>query len=377
MISSEGYSEVLDANASGAQTYRELMWCARAAAYACVLLSRGDVGDSSYLAQVTFWKNAEGQMAGALGSTVGQAMAEFHAKRAIALSGGMVEQEVRELRHVVDVLLENYVDNTEYDAFDLIKFHDLTFIITRLYVTDWAYRSERGNEELVERFFPEGVDVLIAKLRRIYDSGDRMAASEDEKVAALIRLRATYECISRHLGGSAGRGLRHPLDTDLIEDIKNVDVTDFLRVEDAKIVQAIVFARYVLACIHLDTPMFELDQTRMILTALDFCQAGIRVTRDAGTGKTMRDVAQRVQRELLASLEGADVEQLRQSRREQLRDEDRRNRFRKTRHQINTLVMTAITASPMTGVEAKHVANTADAVSAYLNSTMLRRSDDR
>ncbi|NKW34512.1 hypothetical protein GS942_21570 [Rhodococcus hoagii] len=123
--------------------------------------------------------------------------------------------------------------------------------------------------------------------------------------------------------------------------------------------------------------MFELDQTRMILTALDFCQAGIRVTRDAGTGKTMRDVAQRVQRELLASLEGADVEQLRQSRREQLRDEDRRNRFRKTRHQINTLVMTAITASPMTGVEAKHVANTADAVSAYLNSTMLRRSDDR
>ncbi|NKR80770.1 hypothetical protein GS491_27135 [Rhodococcus hoagii] len=68
---------------------------------------------------------------------------------------------------MVDVLLENYVDNTEVDAFDLIKFHDLTFIITRLYVTDWAYRSERGNEELVERFFPEGVDVLIAKLRRI------------------------------------------------------------------------------------------------------------------------------------------------------------------------------------------------------------------
>ncbi|NKV13084.1 hypothetical protein GS909_23555 [Rhodococcus hoagii] len=58
-------------------------------------------------------------------------MAEFHAKRAIALSGGNGLTRVRELRHVVDVLLENYVDNTEYDAFDLIKFHDLTFIITQ------------------------------------------------------------------------------------------------------------------------------------------------------------------------------------------------------------------------------------------------------
>ncbi|NKR80765.1 hypothetical protein GS491_27100 [Rhodococcus hoagii] len=187
-----------------------------------------------------------------------------------------------------------------------------------------------------------------------------MAASEDEKVAALIRLRATYECISRHLGGSAGRGLRHPLDTDLIEDIKNVMSPTFCEWKTPRsFKRSSSPGTYLRVFISILNVRARPDP--VILTALDFCQAGIRVTRDAGTGKTMRDVAQRVQRELLASLEGADVEQLRQSRREQLRDEDRRNRFRKTRHQINTLVMTAITASPMTGVEAKHVANTADA----------------
>ncbi|NKR80768.1 hypothetical protein GS491_27125 [Rhodococcus hoagii] len=115
----------------------------------------------------------------------------------------------------------------------------------------------------------------------------------------------------------------------------------------------------------------------MILTALDFCQAGIRVTRDAGTGKTMRDVAQRVQRELLASLEGADVEQLRQSRREQLRDEDRRNRFRKNTTSNQHARDDCHHSKPHDRRGSQHVANTADAVSAYLNSTMLRRSDDR
>ncbi|NKV62397.1 hypothetical protein GS894_24080 [Rhodococcus hoagii] len=123
MISSEGYSEVLDANASGAQTYRELMWCARVRHRpGPFLLSRGDVGDSSYLAQVTFWKNAEGRWRGRWEHR-GAALWPRFTPASIALSGGMVETRGCELRLMWSMSCwRNYVDNTEYDAFDLIKF---------------------------------------------------------------------------------------------------------------------------------------------------------------------------------------------------------------------------------------------------------------
>lgn len=55
------------------------MWCARAAAYACVLLARTDDADNTHLPKVAIWKRREAELAEELRKPVTAALASFHA----------------------------------------------------------------------------------------------------------------------------------------------------------------------------------------------------------------------------------------------------------------------------------------------------------
>lgn len=361
-VATTGYEDVARRGPDNATTRLELMWCARAAAYACVLLARTDDADNTHLPKVAIWKRREAELAEELRKPVTAALASFHARRATALSAGMIDEELHGLRDISTMLSDNYFRSSSAEASDAVKHHDLTFVIVRLCITEWACTQSPGTaRDCFASYFPHGTTALVKQLSSLY-TPDRAGRGGKGNVDALLRLKTLHHELTRTP--------RQPGSTDNINTLRAVDVTDFLRINQSPIVHAITFAAYADALTDLPDntyrTLFPLDRTTILRTAHNYCRKATR-TRIKGTGAALQHLADHAQQHLESKLASLHLE----TRHDPTSDSTSRDDHLRSR--INTLLLESLTGTPLTSAEAQYISNATEAVTSYLDTTSGRR----
>lgn len=342
--------------------HSEAMDCARAAAWACVLLSRiaitkrDEKSNRECLTEVQRWKVREAEAADALRLPMTAAVARFHAERARGLLINDIVGEMRALRTVAQTLVDQH-QNESNTATDTVRYHDLTVIIQRLCATDWAYTGAKDFGDAVATIFPEGIPVIVETLMTIYSSDDRGRQAMSD-VRALLRLKQINDRIldSYPLGlPDLGR---------LERIIADVDVLDFLRVFDSQALQALALANYATAFFDYQTRGFTshvhepiVDPVNLVVTAYDYCRLARVATRDRGSGQALLVQLSAAVRKLDERVPGIDRAEVRTGR-----------QFFPTaaRVRMDELVMLALTSRRMKQADLTQVTNSADAIHRYL-----------
>ncbi|MFF2059970.1 hypothetical protein [Rhodococcus qingshengii] len=367
MVATSGYDDVARRGPGNATTRLELMWCARAAAYACVLLARTDDTDNTHLPKVAIWKRREAELAEELRKPVTAALASFHARRATALSAGMVDEELRGLRDISNMLSDNYFQRSSAEASDAVKHHDLTFVIVRLCISEWACtQSSKTAREAFASYFPHGTTALVKQLASLYTL-DRAGRAEKGNVDALIRLKTLHHELTRTP--------RPPGTTDHIAALRDVDVTDFLRIKQSPVVHAITFTAYADALTDLPDKayrsLFSLDRTSILRTAHDYCRAATR-TRIKGTGAALQHLADHAQKHLENKLASTQLETHHTAHRPEPTTDDT-SRNNRLRSRINTLLLESLIDTPLSSAEAQYISDATETITSYLETTSGRR----
>jgi hypothetical protein len=367
-VATSGYDDVARRGPGNATTRLELMWCARAAAYACVLLARTDDADNTHLPKVAIWKRREAELAEKLRKPVTAALASFHARRATALSAGMIDEELHGLRDISNMLLDNYFRSSSTEASDAVKHHDLTFVIVRLCITEWACTQSSGTvEEAFASYFPHGTTALVKQLSSLY-APDRAGRAEKGNVDALIRLKTLHhELTTPH-----SRDL-----TDHITVLRDVDVADFLRIKQSPVVHAITFSAYADALTDLPDKvyrnLFSLDRTSILRTARDYCRAATR-TRIKGTGAALQHLADHAQEHLENKLASTQLDPHHTAHRTApTTTTDHAPRDDHLRSRINALLLESLIDTPLSSAEAQYISNATETITSYLETTSGRR----